>query len=256
MSKKIGLVLSGGGIRGIAHLGVLQYLEELGIRPSFISGTSSGALIGAFYSAGYRAAEILTIAKAEKFFSFSGLQIKNVGLFNPEIFEIIIKKYIPDDQIESLLIPLSISVTDLTNAKLLIFNKGSLSLAVKASCCVPVVFQPVILKGAYLFDGGILNDFPIEPLENVCEKIIGVFVNSLVINEHKMGYIEIMERTLQIALHNNVRKQKERCDVYIEPPEMSRFKIFDFNKMDEIYQFGYAYAQNYTTELLKLATGV
>ena len=100
MNHTIGLALSGGGIKGIAHLGVLQYMTELGIRPNRIAGTSAGSLVGVFYAAGYRPKEILDIAKAEKFFNYSNLLLKRGGVFTPDVFEKIIKKYIPHDSFE------------------------------------------------------------------------------------------------------------------------------------------------------------
>lgn len=250
--SKIGLALSGGGIRGIAHLGVLQCLTEIGIKPSIIAGTSAGSLVGTFYAEGYAPKEILKISKSEKFFNFSSFKILNGGLFSTNIFEQISKKYISHDKLELLNIPTFVTATDLTNAKLLVLNSGSIATAVKASCCVPLVFQPVLREGAYLSDGGILNNFPIEPLENKCDKIIGVYVNSLKKIEGKMSYKDIVERTLQISLINNVNNKKEKCHVYIEPPNMSNFSTFDFNKIDEIYNAGYSQALLQKKELLKL----
>ena len=85
--SKLGLALSGGGIKGMAHLGVLQYLTELGIRPSVIAGTSAGALAGAFYAAGFEPKEILEIGKTEKFFNYSNLlKRQGVGLFSSDVF--------------------------------------------------------------------------------------------------------------------------------------------------------------------------
>lgn len=136
-NNTIGITLSGGGFRGVAHLGVMQYLKELGIELDAVSGASAGSLIGAFIAEGYTPIEILQFSKIEKFFNYSDISTKNGGLFNTVIFEKIIKKYIPHDSFEGLKIPLYVSVTDLTNAQSLTFNQGSLSFAVKASCCFP-----------------------------------------------------------------------------------------------------------------------
>ena len=252
MKSKIGLALSGGGIRGMAHLGVLQYLTELGIKPSVISGTSAGALVGAFYAAGFEPKQIFKIGKSEKFFNYSSLfKRQGVGLFSTDIFENIIKKHIAQETLESLEIPLFITATDLNNGKLKIFNEGSLATAVKASCCVPLVFQPVLFEGIYLSDGGILNNFPVNILEGKVDKIIGVNVNRINTIEGKIGYKQIIERTVQIAIDNSVETQKYKCDVYIEPPSIRDYGIFDFKKADEIYQTGYVYAKEKKNELLR-----
>tara|TARA_R110002074_G_C12477851_1_gene660718 strand:- start:736 stop:1494 length:759 start_codon:yes stop_codon:yes gene_type:complete len=251
--NKLGLALSGGGIKGMAHLGVLQYLTELGIKPSVIAGTSAGALAGAFYAAGFEPKEILEIGKTEKFFNYSNLlKRQGVGLFSSDVFGNIIKKYIPKDTLEALEIPLLITATDLTNARLKIFSEGSLATAVKASCCVPLVFQPVLFEDAYLTDGGILDNFPVNLLDNKVDKIIGVNVNCLNTMEGKMGYKSIIERTIHIAIGNSAETLKNKCDVYIEPPNMGDYGTFDFKKIDEIYKIGYNHAQSYKEELLKL----
>lgn len=252
MDHTIGLALSGGGIKGIAHLGVLQYMTELGIRPNRIAGTSAGSLVGVFYAAGYSPKEILEVAKAEKFFNYSNLLLKRGGVFTPDVFERIIQKYIPHDSFEQLQIPVYITATDLTNGALVVFDKGPLSLAVKASCCVPLVFQPVLYEGMYLSDGGILNNFPTDLIEDKCDKIIGVNVTAVQKMEGKMGYKKMIERTFHVSLNNSVKNKIEKCYVYMEPPNMGNYHTFEFKKIDEIYQVGYQHAQQFEAELLRL----
>lgn len=252
MNHIIGLALSGGGIKGIAHLGVLQYMTELGIRPNRIAGTSAGSLVGVFYAAGYSPKEILEVAKAEKFFNYSNLLLKRGGVFTPDVFERIIQKYIPHDSFEQLQIPVYITATDLTNGALVVFDKGPLSLAVKASCCVPLVFQPVLYEGMYLSDGGILNNFPTDLIEDKCDKIIGVNVTAVQKMEGKMGYKKMIERTFHVSLNNSVKNKIEKCYVYMEPPNMGNYHTFEFKKIDEIYQVGYQHAQQFEAELLRL----
>ncbi|WKL43087.1 patatin-like phospholipase family protein [Flavobacterium sp. ZE23DGlu08] len=250
--NKIGLALSGGGIKGIAHLGVLQYLTELDIKPSIISGTSAGSLVGVFYAAGYSPEEIFKIAKAEKFFNYSNLLVRNGGLFTPDVFEKITKKYITHDKLELLEIPTYVTATDLTNAKLHVFSTGSLSTAVKASCCVPLVFHPVFHEGVYLSDGGILNNFPTDIIENKCDKTIGINVSAINKIEGKMGYKRMIERTLHISLNNSIDSKMNKCNVYIEPPNMGDYGTFEFKKIDEIYQIGYNHAKFLKSELINL----
>lgn len=250
--SKIGLALSGGGIKGIVHLGVLQYLTELGIKPTVIAGTSAGSLVGVFYASGFGPEEILKISKAEKFFNYSNLLVRSGGLFTPDVFEKITKKYITHDKLELLQIPTYVTATDLTNAKLHIFSTGSLSTAVKASCCVPLVFHPVFHEGIYLSDGGILNNFPTDILEGKCNKIIGINVNAVNKMEGKMGYRKMIDRTLHISLNNSISSKINKCDVYIEPPNMGNYGTFEFNKTDEIYQKGYEFAKSQKQQLLKL----
>ncbi len=110
---KIGLVLSGGGARGLAHLGVLHALEEFGIEYSVISGCSAGAIIAAFYSEGYKSKEILEIARNRNFFGFSHLQFGKAGLFDMNAFIETYKTYISHNRIEQLKIPIFVDATDI-----------------------------------------------------------------------------------------------------------------------------------------------
>lgn len=253
MNNKIGMVLSGGGFRGVAHLGALQYLSEIGIQPDEISGASAGALVGAFIAEGYTPKETLLFCKKEKFFSYSDLSVKNGGLFNTVVFEKIIKKYIPHDSFEGLKRPLYVSVTDLTNASALIFNQGNLSFAVKASCCFPLVFQPVIYnEDTYLCDGGILNNFPVEQVRASCNKVIGMNVNPIYKYKGSLSYKDIITRIIRITTSRVTVFPETTCDVYLQPDGLDRYSTFDTKKIDELFQLGYQYAAKFEDDFLML----
>ncbi|MFD0762836.1 patatin-like phospholipase family protein [Lutibacter aestuarii] len=250
--SNIGITFSGGGIKGIAHLGILQYLTEIGIKPTVMSGTSAGSLIAAFYAAEYSPKEIFEIGKKENFFSRSGLFLHGGGLFSPDVFSNIIKKYIPHDNIKKLKIPIYITATDITNAKLVTFKEGSIALAVKSSCAVPLIFHPVLHNGKLLSDGGLLNNLPVDLIKDKCDKIIGINVNSVFKMEGKASYQRMIERSIQIAINKNSEDKKNICHIYMEPLNRKNYKMFDFNKMDEIYDIGYAYAKSFDNELFAL----
>jgi len=253
VNDKIGIILSGGGVRGVAHLGILQFIKEMGIEPDAVSGASAGALVGAFIAEGYAPKEILRFAQEERFFSYSDISAKNGGLFSTLIFEKIIQKYIPHDSFEKLNIPLYVSVTDFTNAQPLIFDKGSLSFAVKASCCFPLVFQPVLYEdNTYLCDGGLLNNFPADQIRATCNKTIGINVNPLNRHDGKLGYKDIVGRIIRMTTSKVAVDSKVECDLFIQPEDLIRYNTFDMKKMDEIYLLGYEYAKNCEKELLKL----
>lgn len=253
VNNKIGITLSGDGFRGIAHLGVLQCMEELGISFDAISGASAGALIGAFIAEGYSPAEIFKFAKTEKFFNYTDLFRGNGGMFSPDIFERIITKYIPHNSFEQLKVPLYVSVTDLSNARSLVFNQGCLSLAIKSSCCFPMVFVPVNYHNdTILCDGGILNNFPVEHINATCGKSVGVDVNSIEIARGHMGYGEIMDRIIRIITSKIDKEGANYCDVFIQPGELRKFSTFDTKHMDEIYQIGYEHAKKFEDDLLSL----
>lgn len=246
---KVGITLSGGGFRGIAHVGVLQYLRESGIHPEIISGASAGSLIGAFFAQGYSPEEILAISKKEKLFTYSDIAWK-AGLFSTSIIERLVQKYIPHNSFESLQIPLFVSVTDLTHAESLIFSEGKLSFAVKASCCFPLVFQPVKNEdGSFLCDGGLLNNFPVEEIRPLCKKVIGINVDPLSTFEGPAGYKNIIARIIRMTTALKATHSRHLCDVYMEPEELNQFSTFETQKIDSIFQVGYNFAKKHHQEL-------
>lgn len=253
VNNKIGITLSGGGFRGFAHIGILQYLHELEIKLHAISGASVGSLIGAFVAAGFTPLEILEIANKEQFFTYDNLSIKDGGLFSADIFENIILKYIPHNNFAELKMPLYVAVTDLTNARLLVFNEGSLSFAVKSSCCFPLVFNPVRYKeDIYLCDGGLKNNFPVEHIASTCNKTIGVNINP--INKHvgKIGYKDLINRIIRMSTSTINDHDRNRCDLFLQPEAINQFNTFDISKSKEIYRVGYEYAKQFKNEFLSL----
>lgn len=248
---KIGLVLSGGGARGIGHLGVLKVLDEIGIKISSISGTSAGAIVGAFYSAGYKPDEILQIAKTRKFFGFSNLLFGKAGFFDMKPFDVVYKEYFPENLIEKLPIELTICATDIIKGEARYYSNGDLSKVLMGSSSVPLVFQPIVYDDTTLVDGGILNNFPVEPLINRANKIIGVHVNNLSRNIDEIHMKDMLDRSFHIALNAQMKDKAKQCDLFIEPPNMSRFGMFDLSKIDEIYNFSYQYTLERKEEIIK-----
>jgi NTE family protein len=238
---KIGIALSGGGARGVAHLGILKALEEFGVKPDVISGTSAGAIAGAFYAKGYSIEEILEVVKNGHFFSFSTVSLAKKGLFSMNGFEKVYAKYFPINTFEDLNIPLHVAATDILNGEINYFSTGDLSQSILASSCIPVVFHPVVYNGTHYIDGGVLDNFPIQPLIDKCEKIIGIDVNSLKKEVNAISMTSILDRSFHLALSNSVRSKIKQCDLYIQPPNMSQFGIFDLKKVQQIFNYGYKY---------------
>ncbi|MFT3747729.1 MAG: patatin-like phospholipase family protein [Agriterribacter sp.] len=253
LNNKIGITLSGGGFRGIAHLGILKYMFEQGIKPDMISGASVGSLIGAFIAQGYMPDEILQFSKKEKLFTYSDFFTSRGGLFSTIVFEKLIKKYIPHDSFEKLKIPLFVSVTDITHAESIIFAEGSLSFAVKSSCCFPLVFQPVFYKdNTYLCDGGLLNNFPVEQLRSLCNKVIGVNVDPISTLEGPLGYKIMIARIIRMTTALKAVNSKHLCDIYLQPDELNNYSTFETKKIDAIFQLGYEYAKGFKKDFLAL----
>src|SRR5665811_384027 len=169
---KTGLVLSGGGTRGFAHLGVIAALVEKGIKPDIISGTSAGAITGAFIAAGKTPEEILKIFKKGSFFKYTKLHIPTDGLLKLDGLKEVIQKEIASKNIEDLKVPFFVAVSNLNKGIVEYKNKGLLGETVLASSSIPILFSPVILNGDSYVDGGLMDNIPISPIKTKCEQII------------------------------------------------------------------------------------
>ena len=236
---KIGIVLSGGGTRGMAHLGALNALDELGVKPAIISGTSSGALLGALYAAGNPPKEILKMVKAHASSGVLGMILSSGGLFSATGLMEILKSAIMTDDFEKLLIPLYVTATDIGGGRSVTFSEGPLFDALIGSSSVPGVFKPVKLGNQYLVDGGVMNNFPVECIKDKCDKLIGSHVNKLCYkNAGKLNRLQILDRCFHLAISVQVAINAKYCDVFLEPP-LSGYGMFDMKYADRIFKKGY-----------------
>ena len=236
---KTGLVLSGGGARGFAHLGVLQALNEAGIFPDIISGTSAGALVGVLYADGYTPREILAIMNWASRFDFMRPAMPREGLLQINGIIKILKANLRAKTFEELRIPLFVSATDLNNGKSVYFSEGYLIEPVIASASIPVLFQPVKIGKISYVDGGVLDNLPIRPIENSCNVIIGSFVNPIGYVEKVSGLIGIAERTFMLSMSKDVLEKAKRFDLFIAPPELRNYGFLNPDKTQEVFDLGY-----------------
>lgn len=238
-SKKIGLALSGGGIRGVSHLGVMQALTDHGIKFSHISGTSAGAIAAAFFAEGYAPKEILQIIKENRLLKLLRPAFGSAGLVSIENARFLIEKYIPHNSFRELKTHITISAVDLGEAKLVYFTDGELDMAVLASCCLPGIFRPIVINNHMYIDGGILNNFPVEPLVGNCDLIIGSSCNHLPAITMIKSFGNLIDRAAMITVNSTLDIRKTLCDVVIEPNGLGGYGIFDTDSAEEIYMIGY-----------------
>jgi len=244
---KIGLVLSGGGARGFAHLGVIQALNESGIYPDVISGTSAGALAGVLYADGHTPKEIQKIMHSGSRLDFVRPTLPREGLLQIGGVIKILKNCLHAKTFEELKIPLFVSATDLNNGKAVYFSKGVLLDPVIASASIPVLFPPVIINKICYVDGGVLDNLPLRPIANKCKFLIGSFVNPVGYVEKISGLINIAERTFMLSMSKEIIEKSKRFDLFIAPLELRNYKILDPEKAEELFSVGY----NATKEKLK-----
>jgi NTE family protein len=244
---KIGLVLSGGGARGFAHLGVIQALNESGIFPDVISGTSAGALIGVLYADGYTPKKILALISCVSRLDFMRPALPREGLLQINGIIKIMRSSLRAKKFSELKIPLFVSATDMNNGKAVYFSEGDLFDPVIASASIPVLFQPVKINDISYVDGGVLDNLPIKPIENKCLILIGSFVNAVGYQEKVTGLINIAERTFMLSMSKEISEKAKKFDLFIAPAEMRNYKILDPDKANELFEIGY----NATLEKLK-----
>lgn len=236
---KIGIVLSGGGIRGIAHLGVLQALSEAGIKFDMISGTSAGSIVGALFAQGLEPYEILQIFLKTRLSKFLRPAFGTTGLLSMDHIRSLFIQYLPHDSFSGLQIPLTITATDFSEGKLVYFSSGKLIQSILASSSIPGIFKPIIIDGKMFVDGGVLNNFPIEPLRSACDFIIGSSCNHLPVVEKIVNFRKLIERAAIMSINADMEMKCQYCDVLIEPEGMGATSVFDVKKAEEIYWLSY-----------------
>lgn len=256
MSKqtvRIGITFSGGGARGIAHIGVLRALEENGIYPDVVAGTSAGSVVGALYAAGLSPEQMMDFVRDTSILKIFKAGFPLAGLSKLSYLRERLEQFIPDDRFEALQRKLYVAATNLNTGKLEILEKGPLFKAVMASSAIPLVFHPVEIDGQFYVDGGLLENLPIRPLVYAdVDIIIGVNVMPLVKATPKsvQTVLGIASRVFDLAIQANTRPCAELCNVFIEPWRVNAFHIFQFNKHQELQQIGYDAAME-KMELIK-----
>lgn len=253
INKSTGLCLSGGGALGFSHIGVLQSLEDHGIYPNRIAGTSMGAIIGAFYAAGYTPAQMLQLIKDDKLYKVTKLMtfrptFLKSGLSNHHILRKLIHELIPHNSFEKLKIHFEICVVNLTNANWEIVTEGELDKWVAASASIPGVFEAIKHNDTFYVDGGLLNNLPTQGLEKHCPIIIGVNVIPHLVPVALTKPIDTLASSIRAMQHRNSQEGRSACRFLIEPKAIEKYHEFSFEAYQDIYQLGYNACNQYIAE--------
>ncbi len=259
MSKKagIGIALSGGGARGIAHIGVLQALEDNGYFPGVLSGASAGAITGALYASGRSPAEILDFVRQASLFKLFKVGLPYSGLTKLTYLREKLAEYIVADSFEALEKKLFVAIVNLNTGQCEIRSSGRLFDVVTASSSIPLVFQPVEIDGQLFVDGGLLDNLPVEPLRPLVDVVIAVNVMPQVEvpNKAVQNVFGIAQRCFDLGILANTRPSIQQCDLLIEPKEVHGFNIFQLNRYRKLYDIGYAAMTAKMGELRALLEG-
>ena len=255
--KRIGIAFGAGGARGIAHLLMIEALEELGVQPSIISGSSIGAIVGAFYAAGFTSKEMRKILdqlinpKSDSVFDFllKSDIVKLFTMFDPQFiksgfikgekFQKYMETHLKILKFEDLKVPLKIVATDYWKKEEVIYDKGELIQPIKASYSMPGLFTPVKIKNRVLIDGGAVNPLPFDLIKDQCDITIAIDVTAL--KAHSVSEIpptfDSVFTTYQ-TMQNSIIKERLKFlkpDIYIKP-EIYDVRVFDFVKADSIFE--------------------
>ena len=245
----IGYALSGGFIKGFAHLGAMQALLEHDIKPNIISGVSAGALAGVFYADGNEPHKVLDYFAGHKFQDLTKLVIPKVGLFELSEFKDFLKSNLKAKKLEELQLPLIITATDLDHGRLAHFHKGDIAERVAASCCMPVKIDET-----YYVDGGLLMNLPVSTIRRVCEKVVAINVSPLMAPKYKMNIVSVALRSYNFMFRSNSFPEREKADLLIEPYNLDGYSNRELEKAEEIFMQGYN-ATNDILERLQIEKG-
>ena len=237
----VGIVLSGGGTRGIAHIGVLRALGERGIFPDRVAGTSAGAIVGALYAAGYEPREMLEFFIRKNPFRLSNVSISKPGIIDTAKVVADFEEYFPSNTFESLDRELRVIATELTRGEAVTFDSGPLIPALLASSSVPLMFTPMEVGDRVYADGGILNNFPAELLEGRCRTLLGVHVSPIGVQARSdlNSSLAVLQRALLVGMSRASETKYSRCDVVVIPSDLVRFSAFNTKQMPEVERVGY-----------------
>lgn len=246
----IGLVLSGGGMRGAAHIGVIKALQEHQIKISCVSGVSAGAIVGALFAKGMPWDEMLKFFKSVNVMDYKKFAFGKPGFIDIDKYYNTLKTVFTDDDFNQLELPLFINATNIINGDNKTFSEGQLIRPILASAAFPGVYTPVEINNNHYVDGGVLDNFPVDVIKDKCDKLIGVYVNpfgEVNIKDLKNSY-SILERAYRIKSAKEDFLKFDTCDVVVCPNQLNSYSIFDSSKVDEIFNHGYNKAKEMFTE--------
>lgn len=231
---RVGLALGGGFARGLAHIGVLKVLVEIGIPIDAIAGTSVGAIIAAAFASGLTPGEMVEEARKVRWKEFARWTVPRIGLATNEKMEAMLRRVLPYSRFEEMNIPLAVVATDLVTGQAVVFRQGDAIAPLRASCSFPGLFNPVEYEGRLLVDGAIVGSVPTLPLRDfVVDKIIAVYLKTDYSHQPPTNIFQVIGQSFQIAQSLNEATWKDHCDLVIEP-EVGEFKWDEFERADDL----------------------
>lgn len=215
---RIALALGGGAARGFAHIGVLQVLEEQGIKPDIVVGTSAGSLVAALYASGKTPNELATMAMNLDESSITDWMFPGRGLMKGEALARFVRQNTGGRTIEAMSLPLGIVAADLQSGQPILFRRGDPGMAVRASSAVPGVFEPVKIGGREYIDGGAVSPIPVRFARQMgADLVIAVDISAIPEGQPTRGAVDILLQTFNIMGHAISQYELQDADVVMRP---------------------------------------
>lgn len=237
---RVGLALSGGAAWGLAHLGVLQALARAGISVEALAGTSVGSLVGALFAARPAVEDLLQVARSTSWRELVNLNASRLGLLGNEAFEGYLKKHLGERTFSRLELPLAVVACDLSSGDEVVFRQGAVAPAVRASCALPGLFNPVEVKGRLLVDGGLVRNLPVEPARELgCEVVVAVDLlgGSPFAWEAPRNAPQVLLQSALIMQRCNIEPEAARADVVVQP-RLERLSLWDLEHPEPYLEAG------------------
>jgi len=237
---RVGLALGGGAARGFAHVGVIQVLEEAGIRPALVAGTSAGSLVAALYASGKTGAQLQQIAETMEEATFADwtLPIFSRGLLRGDALARYVHAQVGGRLIEEMPMPLGIVATDLNNGQGVLFQRGDTATAVRASSAVPAVFQPVKIAGREYVDGGLASPVPVRYARQMgADLVVAVDISNVPDTNPAGDTLQILLQTFTI-MGRSINSWELRDADLVVRPALNGVASADFNARRRSIQAG------------------
>jgi len=235
----IALVLGSGGARGYAHIGVIQVLEQHGIKPDFIVGTSAGSIVGSIYASGKSAEQLRQIALDLKVGDVRDLKIGLKGFFDGKKVEDYVNKQVNQIPLEKMKIPMYVVATELKNGDKTIFNYGNTGQAVRASVSIPSMFIPTTIQGKEYVDGGLVSPVPVNIAKELgADIVIAVDILAQPVNTETTNVWGLFNQNINIMQNKLAAEELKNADIVIQPDLREKAHIFDVKARQDTMQAG------------------
>lgn len=235
----VALVLGSGGARGYAHIGVIEILEQHGIRPDFIVGTSAGSIVGSLYASGKSAEELREVALDMQVNDVRDISIGIQGFFDGKKVENYVNQQVENTPLESLKIPMFVVATELKQGQQIVFNKGNTGQAVRASISIPSMFVPTIISGTEYVDGGLVSPVPVNVARDLgADVIIAVDILAQPIHTETSNVWGMFNQNINIMQNKLAAQELKNADIVIQPDLREKVHIFDVKGREATMQAG------------------